>query len=175
MQSIQELRTTLENLSDPQHYLFSVSNISAIFPEKSSSALLVLLGRAVRGGILIRVCRGFYVNPKVNYPRDLVLYHLAGRLRADFFSYLSMESVLSENGLISQIPLGCITLMTTGRSGVINCFKFGRIEFTHTKRSPDNIKHLLTYDHRYGLWRASEQLALQDLKAVGREKLYEFI
>jgi len=46
---------------------------------------------------------------------------------------------------------------------------------TSTKRSPDSVKHYLTYDHRYGLWRASAQLALKDLKAAGRENFYEFI
>jgi predicted transcriptional regulator of viral defense system len=172
---MQKLMTSLEKLASSEHYLFSVSDFSALFPQKTSTALLVLLGRAVKKGLLVKICRGYYIYHKVTYPKDLVLFHLAARLRADYFCYLSLESVLSEDGIISQVPLGCITLMTTGRSGIINCGKFGRIEFTHTKKSPEDIEHLLLYDFRYGLWRASTQLAMQDLRATGREGLYEFI
>ena len=175
MQSIQKLKTNLENLADSQHYLFSVSDFSALFPQKSQTALMVLLGRAVKNGSLERVCRGYYIHKKTTYPKDLLLFHLASRLRADYFCYLSLETVLSEEGIISQIPLGCITLMTTGRSGIIGCGRFGRIEFTHTKKLPASFIHMLSYDFRYGLWRASSQLAMQDLQTKGREKLYEFI
>ncbi|MDR3019330.1 MAG: hypothetical protein LBU66_00320 [Treponema sp.] len=172
---MQKLRFSLEKLASSEHYLFSVSDFSALFPQKTSTALLVLLGRAVKNGFLEKICRGYYIYHKAAYPKDLVLFHLAARLRADYFCYLSLESVLSEDGIISQVPLGCITLMTTGRSGIINCGRFGRIEFTHTKKSPEDIGHLLSYDFRYGLWRASTQLAMQDLRATGREGFYEFI
>ena len=175
MQSIQILKTNLERLADSEHYLFSVSDFSALFPQKSLASLMVILGRAVKNGSLERVCRGFYVYRKTPYPKDLALFHIAARLRSGYFCYLSLETVLSENGIISQIPLGCVTLMTTGRSGVINCGRFGRIEFTHTKKSPASFGHLLIYDFRYRLWRASTQLALQDLRSVGREHLYEFV
>jgi len=171
MQSIQVLRENLEKLASTEHYLFSVSDFSALFPNKSFSALLVLLGRAVNNGTLERVCRGYYVYKKIAYPRDLILYHLAGRLRVNVFCYLSLESVLSENGILSQIPINCVTLMTTGRSGIINCGKFGSIEFTHTKKSPVDIRHLLSYDFRYRLWRASTELALLDWQAVGRKSI----
>ena len=175
MQPIQNLKANLENLANSQHYLFSVSDFSALFPKKTQAALMVLLGRAVKNGSLERVCRGYYIYKKTAYPKDLLLFHLASRLRSDFFCYLSLETVLSEEGIISQIPLGCVTLMTTGRSGIINCGRFGRIEFTHTKKIPSGFGHLLTYDFRYGLWRASSQLALYDIRITGREKLYEFI
>ena len=175
MQSIQILKTNLEKLANSEHYLFSVRDFSALFPQKSEAALMVILGRAVKNGSLERICRGYYIYQKTTYPKDLLLFHLAARLRVNCFCYLSLEFVLSENGVISQIPLGCVTLMTTGRSGVINCGRFGRIEFTHTKKSPASFMHMLTYDFRYKLWRASTQLAQCDLRTVGREQLYEFI
>jgi hypothetical protein len=175
MQSMQKLKSNLEKLADPEHYLFSVDDFSALFPQKMQSALLVLLGRAVKNGFLEKVCRGYYIYNKTAYPKDLLLFHLAARLRSDYFCYLSLETVLSEDGIISQIPLGAVTLMTTGRSGLINCGRFGRIEFTHTKKLPSSFRHLLIYDFRYRLWRASTQLALQDLHATGRDGLYEFI
>ncbi|MCL2127914.1 MAG: hypothetical protein FWH38_06630 [Treponema sp.] len=175
MQSIQWLKTNLEKLADPQHYLFSVSDFSALFPQKSPAALMVLLGRAVKNSSLERVCRGYYIYQKTAYPKELLLFHLASRLRSGYFCYLSLETVLSEDGVISQIPLGCVTLMTSGRSGIFNCGRFGRIEFTHTKKSPEDIGHLLSYDFRYGLWRASASLALHDLHMTGRGALYEFV
>jgi len=79
MQAIQVLRTNLEKLASPDHYLFSVSDFSALFPQKPVSALLVLLGRAVKNGTLERVCRGFYVYKKTAYPRELILYHFRFR------------------------------------------------------------------------------------------------
>ena len=171
MQAMQKLRMNLEKLADSEHYLFSSYDFSALFPEKSRESLLVLLSRAVKSGILERVCRGYYVYQKNNFPKDLLLYFTAGRLRSDTFCYLSLESILSEHGIISQIPLGCITMMTGGRSGIINCGKYGRIEFTHTKKKPEDIGHLLTYDFRYKLWRANVQLALQDWRAVQRPEI----
>jgi hypothetical protein len=169
MQPRQEFKNSLETLADDEHYLFSVNDFRALLPRCSSAALLVLLGRAVRSGVLERVCRSLYVYPKVAYPRDLLLYHTAARLRADVFCYLSLESVLSEAGIISQIPLGYITLMTSGRSGLINCGKFGKIEFTHTKKKIEDVLPWLTYDFRSRLWRAAVPLALRDWRAVGRE------
>jgi len=130
----------------------------------------MLLGRACRAGILERVCRGFYIYPKAPFQKGLLLYHLAARLRVHTFCYLSLESILSEEGIISQIPLGCVTLMTSGRSGCIKCGRFGRIEFTHTKKSYLDIENKLTFDFRYKLWRASAQLALMDYKDVRRQE-----
>lgn len=37
--------------------------------------------------------------------------------------------------IISQIPINRITLMSSGRSSIINCGTFGSIEFIHTKKS----------------------------------------
>ncbi|GHV86267.1 hypothetical protein AGMMS50230_18750 [Spirochaetia bacterium] len=168
MQTIKLLGNTLETLAGREHYLFSVSDFYSLFPEMSSPALRVLLGRAVKSGILARICYGLYLYPKAGYPKGLELYHAASRLREESFCYLSLESALSDEGLISQIPLGWITIMTGGRSGIISCGKWGSIEFIHTKKHFDDISALLVYDRRYGLWRAKAKLALQDMKSARR-------
>lgn len=49
-------------------------------------------------------------------------------------NYVSLESALSEYGLIAQIPIDRLTIMTTGRSSTYKT-SFGIIEYTHTKRS----------------------------------------
>ena len=48
--TLETLRASLEALADPQHYLFSVGDFSALFPQKTPAALMVLLGRAVKNG-----------------------------------------------------------------------------------------------------------------------------
>jgi len=111
---------------------------------------------------------GIYLYPKVSYPRGLELYHTAARLREDCFCYLSLESVLSEAGVISQQMLGWITVITGGRSGTIGCGARGTIEFIHTKKKFETVNRQLCYDARYKLWRASVQLALHDMKSARR-------
>jgi hypothetical protein len=165
---IQQLRNTLESLAGQEHYLFTVSDFFQLFPNMSASALRVFLARMAKSGLLTRVCRGVYLYPKAGYSKGFELYHAAARLREDSFCYLSLESVLSEAGIISQIPLGWITLMTGGRSGIISCGKWGSIEFIHTKKTPEKLSAELVYDKRYRLWRASAALALRDMKAAKR-------
>jgi hypothetical protein len=109
-----------------------------------------------------------YLYPKVPYQKGYELYHVAARLRADSLCYLSLESALSEAGVISQIPLAWITLMTNGRSGIIDCGKWGHIEFIHTKKSPANLGQCLSYDYRYRLWQASISLAMRDIRVARR-------
>jgi hypothetical protein len=122
----------------------------------------------VAAGLLLRFCRGIYLYPKAGYPKGLELYHAAARLREECFCYLSLESLLSEAGIISQIPLGWITLMTAGRSGIINCGSWGSIEFIHTKRSFEALSSRLFYDKQRRLWRAAPALALEDMRIAKR-------
>ncbi len=168
MQVMKKLRNTLESLSDREHYLFRVSDFYSVFPEHSYAALKMLLSRAVKDGLLVRVCRGIYLNPRVEYPRGLVLYHTAAKLRAGEFNYLSLETVLSEAGVVSQIPIAWISLMSSGRTYTVECGEFGSIEFIHTKKQPDDIADRLIYDSRCRLWRACVGLALEDMRATGR-------
>jgi hypothetical protein len=168
MQAIQYLAQTLETLADTEHYLFTLRDFYQVFPDAGIEALRMLLSRAVKSGVLRRVCKGVYLYPKSAYRKGFELYHTAGIVRAGTFCYLSLESVLSETGVISQIPLGWITLMTGGRSGLINCGPWGHIEFIHTKKAPSDAGPYLTYDCRCKLWRASVDLALQDMRFARR-------
>lgn len=118
--------------------------------------------------MLVRVCRGIYLNPRTDYPAGLVLYHTASKLRAGYFNYVSLESVLSDAGVISQIPINWITLMSSGRTYTADCGDFGNIEFIHTKKNPDDVAERLAYDNRIRLWRADVGLALKDMKYTGR-------
>ncbi len=168
MQPIKTLKRVLETLADAEHYLFTLNDLQGAIPELGAGAFKALVCRAEKDGMLTRVCRGLYLYPKVNYQQGLLLYHAAARLRADEFCYISLESALSDAGVISQIPMNWITLMTSGRSGIIGCGAFGHIEYIHTKRRPENLAAHLTYDTRCRLWRASVALALMDMHLTRR-------
>jgi hypothetical protein len=182
MQPINKLMNTLEALACAEHYLFKASDFRVLFAGTSQEALRVLLGRAVKAGLLKRICNGIYLYPRAAYPRGYELYHTAARLRENVFCYLSMESILSEAGIISQIPLNWIVLKTGGRSGIIDCGDWGHIEFIHTKKRPEHLSSFLNYDYRYKLWRAEPELALRDMRNAKRsmdlidwEAAHEFI
>lgn len=168
MQPIRRLTRNLERLATPEHCLFAPEDLRALLPEISDSAFKTLLSRAARDGYLVRVCRGLYLYDKVAYPPGLLLFHAAARLRADTFSYISLETALSDAGAISQVPINWITLMSSGRSNTIRCGVLGTIEFVHTSKEPDDVADQLHYDQRCHLWRASVQLAAQDMRATRR-------
>lgn len=168
MQPIKQLTRTLAELASVEHYLFTLTDLRALLPALSETAFKTLLSRAVSGGHLARVCRGLYLYERVDYPRGLLLFHAAARLRADTFNYISLETALSDAGVISQIPINWITLMSAGRSNIIRCGAWGTIEFVHTRKRPDEVAGQLSYDRRCHLWRASVTLALQDMRATRR-------
>ncbi len=168
MQPIKELTRLLERLAGEEHYLFSPDDMRSALPGASPSAFKVLLSRAEKSGLLRRVCRGIYLYPRVAHPAGMILLHTAAKLRAGGFNYLSLETVLSDAGVISQIPLNWITLMSSGRSHIVKCGDFGHIEYIHTKRRPEDVADQLRYDQDCRLWRASVALALQDMKWTRR-------
>lgn len=168
MQSSKQLARTLGKLADQEHFLFSLGDLSSLFPALSSEAFNALIGRAVKNDLLERVCRGIYLYPVKGYPSGLLLYKIAARLRAHEFNYISLESALSDSGVISQVPLNWITLMSSGRSHTVNCGKRGHIEFIHTKKSIAQLAPDLVYDKNCGLWRALVPLALRDMKCARR-------
>lgn len=168
MQPIQKLTKVLNQLADPRRFLFSFSDLRAVVPGLTDSAFKSLLSRAVKQGILQRVCRGIYLYPVRGLESGLVLYRTAAILRAHEFNYLSLESVLSDAGVISQIPLNWITVMSTGRNNIISCGDWGHIEFIHTKRPLSSFEDQIEYDSTCGIWRGSVLLALQDMKRTRR-------
>ena len=168
MQPLRSLESLLRKIASPDVYLFSLADLEALVPEVGHQAFKMVVTRAVKQGILHRACQGIYLFDGVAYKRGLELYHIAGKLRAGCFNYLSQESVLSEAGIISQVPLQRITLMSSGRSGVVNCGPWGSIEFTHSKKNLDRLSPELSYDPQIRLLRASPRLALADLRAARR-------
>jgi hypothetical protein len=168
LQPIKQLTRVIDSLATEDHHLFTLSDLRAALPTVSSGAFKVLMSRAEKSGLFERVCRGLYLYPKVECQQGLLLFHAAARLRANEFNYISLETALSDAGVISQVPINWITLMSTGRSNVIRCGDWGTIEFVHTSQRPDDLKNQLEYDERCHLWRASVALALRDTKVTRR-------
>jgi predicted transcriptional regulator of viral defense system len=146
--------------------VFAASDLAAAVP--GCGQLAVLLSRATKAGLLLRICRGIYFYPVPGYTAGNLLFHAAARLRAGEFNYISLETVLSDAGVISQVPMNWISLMTSGRSHVVDCSDYGHIEFVHTAQRPEDIGGELAYDPERYLWRASVRQALRDMKATRR-------
>ena len=158
----------LNGLVSKDHCLFSFSDLRGILPELSLSAFKALISRLEKRGVLKRVCRGIYLYPLSDYDQGLLLFHAAALLRANEFNYISLETALSDTGMISQTPINWITVMSSGRRNIIRCGKWGTIEFVHTSRRPADCCGLLTYDNRSHMWRASVPLAMRDMRLTRR-------
>lgn len=166
MQPLRFLHQTLARLAD--HSLFTLSDLHGALPNLTHSHLKSLVSRAVRAGILRRVCRGLYVFGQDDSAHGLLLFHAAARLRAGCFNYVSLETILSDAGVISQVPLQWITVMTSGRSNTISCGAWGTIEFIHTVKQPNALAAHLHYDRQRRMWCANVPLALQDMRDTHR-------
>ena len=166
MQPLRQLDRTLRLLADRERCVFAPEDLAGAVPE--CGQLAVLLSRAAKAGLLKRVCRGIYFYPETDYSLGNLLFHAAARLRAGEFNYVSLESVLSDAGVISQVPMQWVSLMTSGRSHVVDCGDYGHIEFIHTTQRPAEVCPELTYDPKSRLWRASVRQAMRDMRATRR-------
>lgn len=82
-------------------------------------------------------------------------------------NYISLESQLSYTGVISQIVMGRVTIMTKGRKGTFET-PYGVLEFTHTSRPVDKIASNIYLDPEIMMYRASNEQAISDLRATKR-------
>ncbi len=168
IQPMRQLLHSLYALASAERYLFTPEDLRGLLPELSDGAYKTLLSRADSSGLLRRVCRGLYVFEPAA-PRDgLLLFHAAARLRANYFNYISLETALSDDGAISQVPISWLTVMSSGRSSRIDCGRWGTLEFVHTRQQPADLVEHLQYDARCRLWRATTQQALRDMRATRR-------
>lgn len=170
MQPIRRLMSTISKLATPQACLFTIADLRKILPDLSVSAFKTLLSRAASEGHFTRICRGLYLYEKANPDRGLILAHAVNKLRPLDLNYLSLESALSDAGVISQIPINRLMIMTSSRSSVIDCGQWGSIEFIHTNQHPNELIGQLKYDTNYQMWRATVRQALRDMKATRRSQ-----
>lgn len=134
----QQLLHILNELDKNKIYVFSVAELNRWLPNEKTITLKKSLSRHCLSGLLHRPCRGIYMNLNAKCRDSYPLDHIAKSLRSGEYTYVSLESLLSEAGVISQIPIDTLTLMTTGRKQIYRT-TFGTIEFVHTHRSIANI------------------------------------
>lgn len=148
-------------------YVYRYKDLKKVFYCHSDKAFESTVKRLVCSEILERVAKGVYVYGLSQHKAtSSTLENIAKNLRRGKYNYISLESALSEYGLISQIPLDRLTIMTTGSSAEFKT-PFGVLEFTHTSRSAINI--IDNTLRREGVLRmATQDVALEDLKRVGR-------
>ena len=146
--------------------IFTRKDLAKIFHEDNSKTLQEGINRLRKHGILEGVARGIYYYALSRTHDSYRLERIARAMRRGEYSYVSLESALSEYGAISQIPIDRLTIMTTGRKGTHRT-PYGTIEFTHTSRP---IIELLPRMRDIGrpLKMATPEAAWADLKRVGR-------
>jgi predicted transcriptional regulator of viral defense system len=146
-----------------QMWAFRVCDVMLYTGESKNSAQMSI-ERLTGRGILKRLGGGFYT---VNLPQCVPLnavFDMARWLRPFEITWFSLESRLSELGIISQIPF-VGTFMTTGRSGRLKT-GVGTIEYTHfSGKIPHNDVY---WDTDRRTWVATPKRALEDLQKTGR-------
>ncbi len=162
---VRELVAAMDRWDKVGIWAFPLQTLKRLFPE-GTRALLKSLATHSRAGLVERVVRGLYVNPRARCLPSDVLSALVSFLRPWDFNYLSLESALSEAGWISQIP-SRLTLMTTGRSQTFDT-SYGTVEFVHTTQKAPQLRDEWVFDARRKLAIATPSRALRDLKRVGR-------
>lgn len=147
--------------------VFTRQDMATLFAPEPAKSLTKSLDRLVSAGVLVRACRGVYVNALALGGEARMLERIAVALRRGQYSYLSLEAMLAEYGAISQVPMDRLTVMTTGRKGEYRT-PFGVIEFTHTRRSVADILAATRSVPSRPLRLAQPLAAWRDLKRVGR-------
>lgn len=166
MNKIQAIKV-LRDWRKRARYIFTTHTLSQLFSEDSPKTLSEALNRLVKADLIERVCRNVYVNHDGLDSDRYLIEKIAKVLRPGCYNYVSLESMLSEYGVISQIPIDRLTVMTTGRKGLYKT-SYGVIEFTHTKRSVVDILNHTDITNNRPLRIATKATAWRDLKRVGR-------
>ena len=147
-------------------YVFTKGDLAKLFDEPEAS-LNKTLERLVSTDVLVRAAQGVYVFGYSAHLGAYTIEHIAQTLRRNDYNYLSLESALSEWGVISQVPIDRLTVMTTGRKGEFKT-PFGVIEFTHTEMNPEYILQNTVKRDSHPLPIANVDLALANQRRVGR-------
>ena len=157
------LLQTLDKWDRHGVWAFDVPRLKLLFDD-SPGDLQQSLKHQTRTGNIVRIARGIYVNPRARSLPAEPLLALASIIRPFDFSYLSLESVLSDAGWISQIAQR-YTLMSTGRSSVFYT-PYGVLEFTHTSRKVRSPEIVL--DRSRDIHVATPERAYEDLRFTKR-------
>ncbi|NHM16583.1 hypothetical protein GMI69_07930 [Eggerthellaceae bacterium zg-887] len=145
---------------------FHTHELSLAFGEEGSKLRSTIV-RLVKAGSLVHIARDLYWFDGAESGSVPAIEEIAVALRPGEMNYISMESAASLWGVISQIPVGRITVVTTGKEGEFRT-PFGTVEFVHTARS---FLHILenTVDYPgHAMRLATKKKVVADLLRAGR-------
>ena len=145
-------------------WAFTPASFSALMGGIEPGYLKLTMKRLSDQGVLVRATRGVYVNPHARSRPPDIRRSLIRFLRPREISYVSLESKLSEAGVISQIAT-TLTCMTTGSPGWFDT-PWGAIELTHTNRAIEIGTDVMVRDD--GTLEATVRTAARDQRRVGR-------
>ena len=147
-------------------YVYRKQDLSVVLGE-SGRTLDRTVDSLARAGLLERVAHGVYVFPLSRRIGAGTLDAITRCLRPGRITWESCASALSQWGVISQIPVGRTTYMTTGREGEFHT-RFGVIDLTHSKLPPSRIIGNLAYRDDGRLPIATKRFAYDNLRSTGR-------
>lgn len=134
-------------------YKFLTVEILSKFENKTLDQAKSLLSYYVKIWKLLRVKRGMYVNPEVEFTR----YELSNFLFPQ--SYISLENVLFENWCIKQFPAWSVT--SVSNFSKTEDIYFWNISFRNFKIKNSNEEWIIIND--FGIWMGCPERALLDL------------
>src|SRR6218665_640683 len=86
-------------------YILSKADIGKMFPGEGAKAMGKSLQRMAAARLRPRAAGGISVTPAAPSRNSRIIEDLAKALRPGALCYLSLEAILSEYGVISQIPM----------------------------------------------------------------------
>lgn len=166
-----ELLAMLDHFNKNRLWAFNLKQIEMFFNKESKQSIQMSLNRHTRDGLIVRCAKGVYANPRGKKP-FWCLEYLAGVLRNYKTFYLSLETLLSEHSLISQMP-NRLTFISQGRSQTFYT-PYGIIEFTHTSTNHKNFLKDCYFDSNRQIYIANTEKAINDIYRHNRSvDLYE--
>jgi predicted transcriptional regulator of viral defense system len=147
-------------------YVFLKRDLAKVFDETANN-LSQTVKRLTAKGVLVHAARRVYVFAYSHRVGATTVEEVALALRRGEHVAESLESALSQWGLISQVPVDRLTLVTTGPSGEV-VTPYGVIEFTHTKRPAAELRDSLVDRPDHPIPIVTAEFALRQLRRVGR-------
>ena len=166
MEIVQNLLQIMDH--EEQKAVYNTDELRSLINDRTEAAFISTVRRSINTGVLHRVTRNLFVFTGTTVSKFHISTQIVESFRPNKISYISLESALSMWGVISQIPF-CTTLMTTGKSGKIDCPIFGRFYFSHTTQDivqDISANRIIVYSDRLPL--AKPDIALRDLESLGR-------
>ncbi len=109
--NITQATQRVAQFTQSQQGVFRISDLSNLLLAPSRLALMRIIDKLVAAGALTRIQRGLYVAPQFNS------WVLAQILAPQ--SYVSMDNVLAQNGLIGTVPERSLSIVDTRRGRTI--------------------------------------------------------